>query len=327
MVSKAAPSRHDWNKTLADYLDWGAKSGRKDGSPWSKGHIRNMSDHFREWNKTGVFQHVEDVTPTLYEQHVEAMRVHGFSPKYRRGRETAMHSFLNWCVARKIVAENPLSHCRKSSDKAKKQCRAFTFEEFARLHKTVGALDAKRALLYRTAVLTGFRQSELRSLKTSDVTAGNEPLIHLHAEFEKLRVERWFPTTPTLARALKSDVAGALLTLTHTPIQRFDKDLAAAGINKHEGGTLDFHGLRRTGITWLGILGAPASVRHAFSRHSDQTTNQRYDLASQELLRSWIIKMEKALEDYESGKVENGGGYRDRTGDLQTASLTLSQLS
>lgn len=306
MAMTNGASRHAWTETLAQYLEWGKRSGRKDGDGWSARHLRNTADHLAQWTTQG-FEYIEDVTPARYSKYAEELRQMGYASKYRRGRESTLHALLNWCVAQKLIAENVIESCRKSSSNAQKQCRAFTFEEFARLHAVVKLRDPRRALLYRTGVLTGFRRSELRSLIGDDLVA-KENLLHLKAENEKLRVERWFPLTPRLALALKEsrEQSGALyplLKMQKTPIQQFNRDLEFAKIDKHAGGVLDFHGLRRTGSTWLGILGAPHSVRHAFTRHSDRTTNQRYDLASQGLLRTWIVKMEKTLQQYETGKI------------------------
>ncbi len=303
MSDNGTAVEHAWAETLAKYLQWGATQGRKDGNGWSPLHLRNSTDQFRNWLKVCKFQSLLDVTPMQYSKFIQQMRDDGKSSKYRRAHETALNSFMNWCVREKILTENPIANCRKSSAKPARQSRVFTFAEFRRLL----AAAPERAVLYRFAVLTGFRRAEIQSLRGANLQT-KEKLVRLAAENEKMRVERWFPLTPKMTESLKgTDADKPVFTLAPCPVRKLDRDMALADISKDKDGVIDFHGLRRTGITWLGILGAPPGIRHAFSRHSDHTTNQRYDIPGQALLRSWICRMEKALDDpHDTGKYPQG---------------------
>jgi integrase len=339
IASAAAPQvKHAYLETVDKFIAWGKVQGRKDGKGWDETHADNVRDSLRSW--FGTFMALDDINEQRFEAKMRDLRDYRwktktgerkFSTKTLWHKATNLKTFVHWCVARELLAKDPLRNCRKPSSASTKKCRSLEYAEFQ--HLRAAACKNKRpetALVYLVAVQTGFRQAELRSLKVRDLDP-KKLLLHLAADNEKTNCERWFPITPKLAARLKAaaeglDAEAPLLKLTHSPINQFNKDLKKAGPKgipkKTDDGVIDFHGLRRTGSTWLAEAGAPESVRRVWLRHSDRSTSDRYAVPLQKEIRRYMLKVENNLERCIVLGVEECGGYRDRTGDLQTASQT-----
>ena len=78
-------------------------------------------------------------------------------------------------------------------------------------------------------------------------------------------------------------------------VKTLKADLKAAGIpfKDEQGRQVDFHALRMTADTMLGIAGVPARVRQLFMRHSDiRLTLQTYDDSSLYELQDAVRAME-----------------------------------
>ena len=186
--------------------------------------------------------------------------------------------------------------------------RALSAEEFERLiahtAKSGVACDMSgedRAMLYRVAGATGFRQGEIRSLtrESFDLEA-DEPGITVQAGYSKRRRDDRQPITPDFAAMLKPWLAskpasGLVFALPHrtkvADMLRTDAGAArTAWVNEAQGGmqaerakssfladadasggVLDFHALRHSYISWLVASGASVSVCQTLARHSTPT--------------------------------------------------------
>ena len=291
-VSLAAkPAIKGWTETVNEYLTWGKLNGRSDGSGWSAKHARNVEDHLTQWRNARGFINLADITTNDVERHMTALRALNKSGATCRHRFTALRSFVNWCLKREYFAKDPLLAATKPNGKPDKETRALTMAEARNL---IAHAPPDRALLYLFALQTAFRQNEMRSLAPADVDH-EKLLVHLKAENEKTRQDWWFPITAGLSAKLKEAGGPTLLKLTTTPIQEFDKDLARAGISKTEGGVIDFHGLRRTAITWFEEAGGTESQIRIFGRHSVRTTTQRYRRPKMDDIRAVMVKVERAF--------------------------------
>ena len=86
---------------------------------------------------------------------------------------TALKNFLNWLASDGRIGENPLAHLKKTKTIRTSQ-RALEPDEVRRLLEATQAASERfgmtgyeRAMLYRLAVESGLRASELRSLTVS----------------------------------------------------------------------------------------------------------------------------------------------------------------
>jgi integrase len=144
----------------------------------------------------------------------------------------------------------------------------------------------ERAMLYLVAMGTGFRASELASLKPGSFHLGaSAPSIVVEASFSKRRRRDEQPIRPDLAAALRPFLAGRppaepVWILPEKPgPMLLRKDLEAAGIpwRDDEGRYADFHALRHTYITNIARSGAKVKALVTLARHSDpRLTLRRY---------------------------------------------------
>ncbi len=158
------------------------------------------------------------------------------------------------------------------------------------------SIGNERAFMYATLAATGLRYSELRSIRCSQVVLNaDQPHIVLYARDEKARRGAQIPLQSALAAELArhierkrsnvvghSDASGNMLAfrqdddprlfdMPEKGVREFNKDLAFAGILKHDarGRTLDLHCLRHTFCTWLAQSGVSLQVAQRLMRHSD----------------------------------------------------------
>lgn len=98
----------------------------------------------------------------------------------------SLHGFVAWCLKRKYLAD-PLDGLREfdTSVTPENFRRAFTQEEIGRL---LTATPEPRRFLYRVALVTGFRASEIKALRVGDLDR-TKKTIRLCAERAKDRRE------------------------------------------------------------------------------------------------------------------------------------------
>jgi integrase len=146
----------------------------------------------------------------------------------------------------------------------------------------------RRALIYLTAVYTGFRRNELRSLRVKHLRFGGEvPAVHLPGEFTKNGKDADIPLPADFANQLRTWVAGAKADDPVFAIPKHDellkalkKDLAFAGIPYRDelGRVFDFHSLRKCLGSYLRRAKVDPAVSKMYLRHGDiRLTMQTYD--------------------------------------------------
>jgi site-specific recombinase XerD len=154
-------------------------------------------------------------------------------------------------------------------------------------------LGYERSLIYKVLALTGLRKSELASITIGQVWLDTkQPYLDLKAKDEKAGRGAQIPLRKDLADEIRTFmqekhlrlqkesenkfspvVLPAALPLFDMPdsmVGVFDRDLAAAGIEKEDerGRTLDVHALRHTFGTHLSKAGVAPRVAQAAMRHS-----------------------------------------------------------
>ncbi len=150
-------------------------------------------------------------------------------------------------------------------------------------------LGRERSLIYKTAIYTGLRRGEIAALQVSHLHLDAEPYpyLHLPSEHTKNGERARLLLVPAFADELRQWVAETrrqpgdlLFSVRNEMVKTLKADLKAAGLpfRDEQGRVADFHALRMTADTMLGIAGVPPRVRQLFMRHSDiRLTLQTYD--------------------------------------------------
>lgn len=166
-------------------------------------------------------------------------------------------------------------------------------------------LGRERALLYKTAVLTGLRQGELAALRVAFLNLERKPYpaLELPGEFTKNGEKAKLLLVPALAEDLRLWIAetgkkGAdrLFRVSAKANKIFRRDLQVAEIKYRDdfGRVADFHSLRHSANTMLGVAGIPPKLRQLYMRHSDiRLTTAIYDDDS-------LYEMEPAIKALEA---------------------------
>ncbi len=223
---------------------------------------------------------------------------------------TAIKGFTRWLAVNGKLPTDPLASVKKPSPKTdrRRQRRMLLPEEWEWLRTVTlsdnvereGTEARERVLLYATAIQTGLRSSELRSLTRGRLyLAGTLPYITCKAGSTKnkkdarqyvqpdlaaelhVHVSRKAPGTPVFAMPSVYDVAAVLRAdldaarrewlkaAENDPDQRLRREQSDfLAVVNHEGEVLDFHGLRHTCGAWLAMTGAHPNEIKAVMRHS-----------------------------------------------------------
>jgi integrase len=155
--------------------------------------------------------------------------------------------------------------------------RAFTDDEVGRLLDVaergpvvLGMAGPDRAMAYRTALGSGFRAGELRSLTPESFDLdGDPPTVTVAAAYSKRRRRDVQPIRRDLAERLRTWLADKpagvpVLNLPDKAATMLRVDLDAAGIAYRDdaGRVADFHSLRHTFITNLTQGGVYPKLAH-----------------------------------------------------------------
>jgi len=151
------------------------------------------------------------------------------------------------------------------------------------------------------AALTGIRHGECKKLQVGDLNLVSEkPSVMVRASISKNHQQACLPLHPQLHRALlealpaKASPSDFVFAGAVPRPSQFKKDLAAAGIAKHDpqGRVVDFHSFRHTFCTNLHLAGVPLREAMELMRHSDVRLTMRiYADSSLFALRPAIEKL------------------------------------
>ena len=230
----------------------------------------------------------------------------------------AAKQFCRWMVTTRRASESPLVGLKALNVRTDRRHdrRVLTADELRRVIAAAeiglafrGMSGADRAMLYRVAVETGLRASELRSLtRASFRLRGDPPTVTVQAAYSKRRRTDALPLRPAMAAMLTDFLAtkhpGAMAfnmppsTCTAKMIRRDLSAARAAWLKEAEhdpeehrrreatwylkytddaGRVADFHSLRHTFITNLARGGVHPKTAQTLARHSTITlTMDRY---------------------------------------------------
>ena len=154
----------------------------------------------------------------------------------------------------------------------------YTYGPTRSKHNKIPMTGSDRAMLYRVAMGTGFRASELRSLTPENFALYDQfPTVQVAAGYTKNKKEARQPIRRDLAEKLAYWLVGKP---PGKPLWQFDKlatllqrDLERAGIPyiDKNGEVLDGHSLRHSYITHLIKSGATPKEAQTLARHSTIT--------------------------------------------------------
>ncbi len=138
----------------------------------------------------------------------------GAGPSTRNSYLTTAKNFCQWCVRTSRLPDNPLVHVSKLREQVdvRHERRTLIDAELAKLIDTADKsteivrelAGPDRAMLYRFAVGTGLRASEIASLKTDSLLLGHEPpVVIVEAAYSKRRQREEQPIPMWLAERLR----------------------------------------------------------------------------------------------------------------------------
>ncbi len=261
---------------LDDYIDYLGDSGEKHQN-YVRSALTRLFDYHQWTRPEQITQYeVETFAVQLKDQRsgkAASARTKGFYI----GEAKAFTKWLR--VIRKAIHEDPLEAIRKPStdDADRRRVRRYLLhDEWRWLSKT------PHALLYETAIQTGFRSSEIQQLQPADlrsdhlflagrwtkndddakqyITTSLRDRLNGHLPFEvpdHQRLAKLLAADLKTAREMASDV-GPLPRDFLTYMNSSDQ-------------VLDFHALRHTCGAWLAIAGVQPKVIQSVMRHSSIT--------------------------------------------------------
>ncbi len=218
---------------------------------------------------------------------------------------TAFKSFLNWLKLSDIIHYNPLDHLPRFNEQndIRHKRRAISVNELLRLLNAAlngsdwrGINGYERYLLYLTAMETGLRWSELRSLKRNSFDFTSKiPTVTIEASYTKnhknailpikyelmVELQKYFsenialPTTLAFPNMPKGTVGAKMIRydLANTA----SKNQKAIPYKDSAERVADFHSLRHSFITALANSGVHPATAQKLARHSSiELTINRY---------------------------------------------------
>jgi integrase len=201
----------------------------------------------------------------------------------------AIKSFSHWLVRDGRMVADPLASVtlRNLAVDRRRRRRALTADESRKLiaaanrsPNVLGLSGPDRAMLYRLAVGTGFRVSELASLRRESFDlAGEPPTVTVAAAYAKSRREDRQPLQAELAKVVAAWLPSRspfrplfdVVRLAEKSARMIRTDLATAEIDEidAEGRVIDFHALRHTFVTAVVNSGASPKECQTLARHAD----------------------------------------------------------
>lgn len=280
----------------------------------SEKHIRETCDLIRRVAKAIEATTSRQITADKVNGYAKAKAEAGASARTIQKHIRAIKQFTAWLATTNKVARDPLVGKVKTPDpKAdrRRERRALSGDEWAWIRSTLAAEDAperegvdpaERLLLYATAIQTGLRASELRTLSRGSLYLDAKPPYvvvkgagtknrkdaHQYVKPElakalKAHVKRKAPRAPVFAMPeewkvadmLRADVAAARaawLKAARGPKDREKREQSDfLTATDDDGKRLDFHCLRYTCGAWLAMAGVHPKVVQEVMRHSTIT--------------------------------------------------------
>lgn len=270
----------------------------------SEQHVRRTVQLAREVADYNRWQHISEISAGGLADYCEHL-MERFDRAHRTvdSAITAVRAFCRWCVREKVLGADPTATLKKPSADTDRRIerRMLLPEEWAWLVKSLtgdlvrnGQPASERLLMYRFAIETGMRSSELRSRTKADLKLKHaEPHVIAKARITKNAKLAKQYLSDDLSRQLKAFVAGkspgslVFNVESRTEMARtLRKDVSDARelwladdpkndacsdflrSPNSQGEVLDFHALRHTCGGWLVMQGVTLTEVKEIMRHS-----------------------------------------------------------
>lgn len=272
-------------------------------------HVSRTAGMIRKIAKWAEFTTVSNITADGVNRYAAKMHDAGLSPRTIQAYLTAIKGFTRWLTNHHKLPRDPLSSVKKPNPESDRRHirRMLLPEEWYRISSATldgprhhGMISFERELLYRTAIHTGLRSSELRSLTQGQLHLDDQqPFVTCKARATKNRknaqqfipddlavdlkihITAKSPKNPVfnlphetdLAEMLRIDLAAArkewLCEANDNPDVYSERESSDFLLPKsHNGAVMDFHCLRHTCGAWLAITGAQPKVVQQVMRHA-----------------------------------------------------------
>ncbi len=299
-------SKRTIDSHLADYRAKLSASGR------TVKHIKTQENYIRAVAEDNGWSIVSEINADGVNRYAGKLKDQRASAQTIRNQLTAIKGFCRWLARNHKLVRDPLMSISMPNPKAdrRRERRMLLPQEWDWLKSITEASEPhhglsgpERVLLYATAVQTGLRSSELRSLTRGRLSLdGEKPYIICKAHSTKNRKDARQYIQPELAVALREQVATKSpqapvfsMPPEYEVADMLREDLAAARVAwcdaakidpdeydrrpktdflvavNDEGERLDFHALRHTCGAWLAMAGAHPKAVQAVMRHSTIT--------------------------------------------------------
>jgi len=291
---------------LADYESKLKAAGRSDQ------YIRETVKYIREIGEAGEFDNAAAINADAVTKFAGGLRDKGKSARTIQAYLAAVKGFTKWLSSHHKLPRDPLASVKKPNPKAdRRRERRMLLPEEWRLLETAteagperyGMTGGERVMLYQTAIQSGLRSNELRSLTRGRLYFDSDPpYVTAKAGNTKNKKDARQYIQPELAASLKAHIAtkapkAPVFDLPHESnlARMLRDDLAAARKQwlseakddpqeyaqrqqsdfltdaNHEGEVIDFHSLRHTCGAWLAMTGAHPKVVQQVMRHQSIT--------------------------------------------------------
>jgi len=305
IIDARAEKLAQWESApIEQHLDAFEQAMRGKGSTVK--HIRTTLAYIRRLSEACGFERPADIDAAR----VAELKREGAGARAINARLTAFKSFTRWMFRNERLRTDPMMQVPKLNAKAdRRRCRrALSDEELAwliaaaRKAPTFQSMTGpERAMLYRLAVETGLRASELRSLTPESFGLADldQATVTVAAAYSKHRRDDVVPLRRDLADALAAFLTGrqartAVFAMPTRTAEMLKADLETARKKwieaaptgkerkaRERSGFLtykdpsdriaDFHALRHTFITRLARSGVAPAVAKSLARHSTIT--------------------------------------------------------
>lgn len=274
-------------------------------------HRERIRSHINEFIASGGWERIADIRADHVTARVAELKKVGASARTIQARLQSVKSFTKWLSDHHRLDRNPLSSIKKPDPKSDRrhERRMLLPSEWPWIRKvlaessreTNGMAPAERLLLYRLAIQTGLRASEIGELKPGSLkldaptpyvlckaagTKNRKPAqqfidqelgADLAAHMKTRGTRRpvfGIDSATELSRTLESDLVEARrLWLEKSSPEEAERHAASDFLCKanHGDEILVFHSLRHSCGAWLAMAGVSPKVIQAVMRHSSIT--------------------------------------------------------
>ena len=275
-------------------------------------HITSTTQFIRWIANHAGFKTAADISADGVNRYAGKLRDEGRAARTIQAHLNAVKSFTKWLTEHHKLPRDPLASVKKPNPKSdrRRERRMLLPEEWRRLETATlngperyGMTGGERLTLYQTAIQSGLRSNELRSLARGRLYFDSDPPYvtckagstknkqnarqYIQPELAmdlKAHIATKAPNAPVfklphetnLARMLRDDLAEARkqwLTEAKDEPQEYARRQESDFLTdtNHEGEITDFHSLRHTCGAWLAMTGAHPKVVQQVMRHQSIT--------------------------------------------------------